>query len=1060
MAVTPPPPTVRSGSSLDLSVDVTNPRPGDAVTFKVLAAGGTDLVATITAPVIGNNAKKAWPVDAGSRPLPLAVHIVADLRGQTIDVGPTSIVAGTRFSTLGWLTSAGAPVAVDGQDGMATASGGDKLVLKFDLDDGGGGPLKETLAFTFILQRESTPGTFAEVGRFQDSATAVTKFERTWDTPTDSSVPGTFRIVVEVRRAGETGSPPSVGTRTSPPVKLVVLAPLVTSLVVDEASRLGTKVAERVGLGPGQSPQLFWTVLGRFDDVRLDPGNVDVVFDMAVSPGRPENSGVRVVDLDKTPPDPSGVYTLTARLQGLPSPPRTVTVVAVRAFEVRVKDPQPPSAKPKVLTKPDGKSVVPVVAGTTGRLVGAATPTQAPLPQPALPAPGFLGQVSLESTLVFSWTVVGVATGARVELHLHGLNPAVVDVTKATRDGGGTASHEVKDANPPTDTKTFLDAELKIFAADPDGTKRDELSSALIRLRENRPLPKIADGPDGFFALDAGTRILEGGKVKDWSTVTFKWKLEPDFFFNKLLLRVTDEDGLDSGDIILKDVKDGTPIAEKAVPFPAGLKTFGVMTCEARLVNLQGVPGKTRTLHFELGTRPPKDPPAPGFAKWFFRIGGMSEPTEGNEVTVFTEGQEFFDAAVADIATATGPDHFVYLLAWDLQDSFDLAAPGTTTQFLFKTAAAAGAQVRAMLYFHIRKAVFFGGSFTGFDNQPQWEFINTKIGSNGAAIHDDRHLNTGSHHQKILVVNGSNGLSAYCGGMDLNPNRRSIIDVHCRITGPAALDLHRTVVDRWNDHPFGAPRKITTSPNPGKPGKLHVQIARTYGNGGKNFGIDQSSFGQPIGYSFAPNGDFSIKTLIRHAIRTAQEFIFIEDQYLIDMSMAKALAARLPSLKHVVISIPHTDSVNGELRQGWRRRKEFVDTLTAVDPAKVAVCFHKTKFVHSKVWVFDDQFAIIGSANCNRRGYSHDSEVVAGVADPNDAGTVYFAHALRMKMWAKHLGMAEADLWDPIATAKHWKTPPASAQVTPYDPNASKDTAGFPENTDTAWDSIIDPDGS
>jgi phosphatidylserine/phosphatidylglycerophosphate/cardiolipin synthase-like enzyme len=49
--------------------------------------------------------------------------------------------------------------------------------------------------------------------------------------------------------------------------------------------------------------------------------------------------------------------------------------------------------------------------------------------------------------------------------------------------------------------------------------------------------------------------------------------------------------------------------------------------------------------------------------------------------------------------------------------------------------------------------------------------------------------------------------------------------------------------------------------------------------------------------------------------------------------------------------------------------------------------------------MIDDELAVIGSANCNRRGYEHDSEVNAFVFDdaiPIGPGGLTFAQGLRM----------------------------------------------------------------
>merc|ERR1711871_106353 len=77
-------------------------------------------------------------------------------------------------------------------------------------------------------------------------------------------------------------------------------------------------------------------------------------------------------------------------------------------------------------------------------------------------------------------------------------------------------------------------------------------------------------------------------------------------------------------------------------------------------------------------------------------------------------------------------------------------------------------------------------------------------------------------------------------------------------------------------------------------------------------------------------------------------------------------------------------------------------------------------YVHSKVMIVDDRFAIIGSANINDRSMNgdRDSEIAlaveswpTGYAIPNDEWPVSggFAKSLRMHLWAEHLGLLQTD---------------------------------------------------
>ena len=48
----------------------------------------------------------------------------------------------------------------------------------------------------------------------------------------------------------------------------------------------------------------------------------------------------------------------------------------------------------------------------------------------------------------------------------------------------------------------------------------------------------------------------------------------------------------------------------------------------------------------------------------------------------------------------------------------------------------------------------------------------------------------GSHHHKILIVYGDEGLIGFCGGVDLDKNRLGYLhDVHLRVLGGSAKEL-------------------------------------------------------------------------------------------------------------------------------------------------------------------------------------------------------------------------------------------------------------------------------
>ena len=451
------------------------------------------------------------------------------------------------------------------------------------------------------------------------------------------------------------------------------------------------------------------------------------------------------------------------------------------------------------------------------------------------------------------------------------------------------------------------------------------------------------------------------------------------------------------------------------------------------------------------------------------------------------------------------PD-FIYALDWWMSDTFPLWAPNSpslTTDFL--EANNKGVQIRAMLWRNstAEESLVQGGTVTKVpQNNNEVMHINTF--SNGAAILDNKTLFAGSHHQKVLVVQGPDGLTGFCGGVDFNQDRlwptatqkgSPMHDLHCKIRGPAAADLLNIFVERWKDHPGHQPLDDLKDPLSGDPVQVpdpipgafcSVQIGRTYGNGSAHPGADVTSFINSTGYTFAPNGEQSAAMIILHAISHAKSFIYVEDQYFVDtadpdnpnaINVRAALVNKLrdPNFQHLIILIPHgsiTDMGPPLLpNQVNYRRNRLITALKQAGPGKVHVFFRGPiggghSYIHAKTWIFDDQFAVIGSANTNRRSWTHDSEVVAGICDKGNGTGFRMPHRLRMRLWAEHLNVGtlvggvptnyEAQLFDPQKGIDLWiNHRPPTAYVVPYDETQSIELI----HPDTAWNNAIDPDG-
>ncbi len=480
-------------------------------------------------------------------------------------------------------------------------------------------------------------------------------------------------------------------------------------------------------------------------------------------------------------------------------------------------------------------------------------------------------------------------------------------------------------------------------------------------------------------------------------------------------------------------------------------------------------------------------------ASWFIaNCAPLPRFTRGNRVTAIRDGLHVFPHIVEAIRSVRGADSYLRLIGWWLTDNFPLVPDDTNSTFaqLSQEVANSGAPVDVLLW-----------DQPGTQNSAEVDHINALPHDKGHAILAKDTLFAGSHHQKIMVLRGLDGPLAFCGGVDINPDRLDnhlhcvqgkFHDVQAKIEGPAVADIDLTFCQRWNytssnlkterDFP-----RLEPMPPPPAAGNQIVQVARTYP--------------ARMHYDFAPEGDVTTLNALRNAIGRAQRFIYVEDQYFypypgpypyegddsvgILAALLEALAR--PSVEFLIMVMSnHID----DPPQYRYRRRNFIKTLRDQFPTKLhtyylaRACFDDSDtpkveapadtgannsggsnypdevYVHAKTWVIDDVFAMIGSTNCGRRSYTHDSEASVQIIDENLwNGARAFARNYRMDLWGEHLGMLDAGLRpyleDPTLALNFWQNPPPGSLHRPYDENESLGLV----NTDFLWDHLYDPDG-
>src|SRR5215213_5884858 len=285
-------------------------------------------------------------------------------------------------------------------------------------------------------------------------------------------------------------------------------------------------------------------------------------------------------------------------------------------------------------------------------------------------------------------------------------------------------------------------------------------------------------------------------------------------------------------------------------------------------------------------------------------------------------------------------------------------------------------------------------------------------------------------------------------------------DLQLELRGPAVLDVDHTFRERWEDrtprdhrNPLRVmwrrashePRRLELLQRrlpPPQAGSQVVQVLRTY----------------PARYRrtpFAPDGERSIARAYLKALARARVLVYIEDQYLWGTLVAAALAAalrRAPELRMIIVLPRHPDR-DGRIsgRAGRAAQWRAIDNLIGAGGPRVAIYDLENEqgtpiYVHAKAVVVDDVWAMVGSANLNRRSWTHDSEVACAVLDqecdsrqPVDPGGVgdgarVFARQLRLRLWREHLGLGDADaddarLLDPIAGFEAWSASASRLQA-------------------------------
>jgi phosphatidylserine/phosphatidylglycerophosphate/cardiolipin synthase-like enzyme len=414
--------------------------------------------------------------------------------------------------------------------------------------------------------------------------------------------------------------------------------------------------------------------------------------------------------------------------------------------------------------------------------------------------------------------------------------------------------------------------------------------------------------------------------------------------------------------------------------------------------------------------------------------------TAGNDVRPLIDGATYFARLCAELRDA-GPGDQVYFVDWRGDPDERLDGPGSAVMVEFARAASAGAVVSGLVWrSHLDRF-----RFSEVENRNLVEALYS-IGAK--VLLDQRVRRGGSHHQKFVVIRHATDPArdvAFVGGTDLGHGRRDDHehggdpqtqpmshwygprppwhDAMVEIRGPAVVDVECCFRERWEDptspdhlrpwlwaadrlrgEPTDASRLPSPLPPPPPAGDDVVQLLRTYPSLSPK-------------YPFAPLGERTVARGYAKALLGARELVYVEDQFLWSTTVASVFAEalrRVPTLRMVAV-VPRYPDADGTLQLPSKdaTHADALHCLRAAGGDRVQIFDVENRegtpiYVHAKICIIDDTWTSVGSANLNRRSWTHDSELAAAVVSP-DAGrtpapTASFAGRLRLALWSEHMG--------------------------------------------------------
>ncbi|MEE4376506.1 MAG: VTT domain-containing protein [Candidatus Competibacteraceae bacterium] len=404
----------------------------------------------------------------------------------------------------------------------------------------------------------------------------------------------------------------------------------------------------------------------------------------------------------------------------------------------------------------------------------------------------------------------------------------------------------------------------------------------------------------------------------------------------------------------------------------------------------------------------------PGHNCWRF--------THAQRAAFLIDGADYFSALHSALEQA---QQAVYIIGWDIDSRTVLVRDDTESESFPSTLGDyLDALVKRQPQLHIYILIWDFAMIYALEREPlplyklQW-----RTHQRVHFVMDDRHPFGACHHQKIVVIDDA---LAFVGGLDLtrgrwdtsehsadNPQRVNsdgepyapFHDLELMVDGEAAVTMGDLARSRWHratDQRLKPPEQPTkdrwpSAITPAIRDVKNIAIARTQAEY-----ADQTPIRE-------------VECLYKDAIAAAQQYVYIENQYLTANSICMALAERLGEEQgpEVIIVLPLQSS-------GWLEQATM-DTLRARQMRmlyeadrfnRLRICYpdgpgldeEQDIIVHAKLMIVDDQLLRLGSANLSNRSMGLDTECDVAIEAGDREDVKQAVVGLRNRLLAEHLG--------------------------------------------------------